>query len=202
MGAGKNGTVLGQKFWNGGWVPDDGYQNDAAYAGTNYNYWYPYILKFTAPELVGASEKVEMTLYVGDGNGASPTLRWALCSSDANKDLYRDTNGDVADPYQLASGTVTMENVASNNYQTITVKTSKIRSGETYYLFLWGYASPDNPQWITVYGANNHTAVIYGASGSVWVKTEEGLERCYAYNGRRKRLIPYVMTENGPKPTG
>lgn len=202
MAANNACAILGQKFWNGGWAPAEGYRTNAAYAGTNVSRWYPCILKFTVPEFTGVSTQVEFTLYVGNGAGESPTLRWALCGSDENMELYRDTNSEVADSHQLATGTVTMENVETNHYQTITVKTSRLRSGGTYYLFLWGYAPPEDAQWITVYTSDNHTAVLSSMDGAVRLKTSGGVKLCAVYNGSGKRMIPYVKTKTGPRPAG
>lgn len=163
------GTIAGQKYYNGEWEPAEGYRNEFAYAGTNYDHWYPYILKFTVPEFSGLPLELEFTLNVGQGIGEAPTLRWALCSSDENQDSYLDTNAAVVDPSQLAVGTVTMADIASNHYQTLTVNASGIKPGGTYYLYLWGYAEPSAPQYIKVYLAEDHSVVLHSVSGSVVV---------------------------------
>lgn len=172
------GVVAGQRYWNGGWVPAAGYQNGFAYAGTNAKRWYPYILKFTAPEFTGVSLKADITLYAGEEAGASPTLRWALCTSDENMEMYRDTNSPVADPTQLTSGIVTMENIDANNYQTISVSCSGIRPGGTYYLYLWGWSDPSDPQWISVYTADKHRVAVYSVAGAVRAKVVGAVRSC------------------------
>lgn len=180
------GAVIGQKFWNGGWVPVDGYHSNFAYAGTNVNRWYPYILKFTIPEFEGFPVKLDITLYVGQGAGESPTLRWALCDSDEFMERYRDTNGEVEDPTQLDHGTVTMANVSTNHYQTVTVRASGLKSGGTYYLYLWGHADPEDAQWIEVYLATSHSVILYSTSGSAIL-----------VSGGVKRSATTVVKRNG-----
>ena len=108
----------------------------------------------------------------------------------------------VTDSHQLAYGTVTMENVADKHYPTIEIKTTRIRSGGTYYLYLWGFTPPENPQWVTVYYADCHVVTIFSMAGAVRVKTPNGVKLCAVYNGRKIRMIPQVKTKTGTRPTG
>ena len=172
--------IVGQRYWNGSW---HGYRVNAAYAGTNVERYYPYILKFTVPEFAGVSLSVAFALACnGDANyegaGASPTLRWALCDSEENYEMYRDTHSEVADSHQMASGTVTIENVATSKLLELTINTSQVKSGVTYYLFLWGHAAPENPEWITISATDYHTVTLNSVAGAVRVKIVGTVSSC------------------------
>lgn len=181
----KPGIVLGQKHWNGNWEPKEGYESTKTdYAGSNYNYYYPFILKFQAPAFLGVSQALDITLNVSKGNSNTTRLRWALCDSDENLEMYRGTNGEVADSHQLVTGIVTMENMASDVYRSIHIETTKVRSGGTYYLFLWGYAPQTAPEYIKVRAPAGHTITLSIVSGIVHVKV----------NGKVISCMPIVKT--------
>lgn len=136
--------------------------------------FYPYALKFTAPAFTGASSAVEFSLsmYSGFRNGSkssSVNLRWALCTSDANISSY-NTAGAVADANQIVSGTVTFDglNSSTSTIKTLTIPTTALKSGVSYFLILWGNNSGGySGDTATMNAASKHSAVLEYNSGVV-----------------------------------
>lgn len=121
-------------------------------AGSQSSEYNTYILQFKTPAFPGVSEKVEIRLGYAKGNSASLTLRYALCTSDENRNKYCNTYGavtDDTDKYQVKSGTVSLTDIAATiTHKTITIETEKLKSNTTYYLILWAYTSKSNPKWV------------------------------------------------------
>ena len=134
--------------------------------------FYPYALKFTVPEFVGASSAVvfSLSMYGGYRNGSkssSVNLRWALCTSDANIDSY-NTAGAVSDANQIVSGTVTFDglNSSTSTIKTLNIPTTALKPGGTYYLVLWGNNSGGySGDTATINAASKHSAVLEYGSG-------------------------------------
>lgn len=195
------GTIVSHNRSHGSaWV---GYNTtDYGYAGSNYSEYNTYILKFTVPEFVGVSESVAISLsMVQSSGGASVTLRYALCTSDANKDKYCDTYSAVSDTYQVKSGTIALTDlVTSGSYKTITIDTSKVSSNSTYYLVLWAYTSTSDPNHVQFPRLDLTTPSItlnYN-TGLVYIDNGSGFEpyEIYIDNGKSwDRYIAYV--DNG-----
>ena len=193
------GSIVSQNYYSGGWV---GYRNTSAYAGTNQSAYYPYILKFTTPDFLGASESVTFTLGMTKGTGATPTLRYALCTSDANKTNYQDTNAAVTDANQIAAGTFKTGTLSTAvTLQTLSISTAKLEPSKTYYLFLWGYASQSSPAWVTVNDTSYHAVSVAYNSGLARIGDGSNMNeyQCYIGNGTNYDgpYIPYVGNGTG-----
>lgn len=192
----KECTIGGQRCWNGGWT---NYGTANTYAGTNTQSYYTYLLKFTIPEIIGVSDSVTFTLGMTKGLGDTPTLRYALCTSDSNKDYYTNTNGAVSEENQITSGTFTTEEVkAAVTYQKLTIPTKELKPGKTYYLFLWGYSEHSEPGFVTVNATNHHAVSLGYNSGLVYIDNGSGFTAYQVYidNGTSWDLcIPYI--DNG-----
>ena len=103
---------------------------------------YACCIKITVPNFVGVSDYISMKL--GDQQGDSYNRRYvqyALCSSDANKDMYATTS-EVTEENQIAVGTFGLLN-RDTEYTEVRINTRNLLPGHTYYLFL--YPSLDNP---------------------------------------------------------
>lgn len=190
------GTIVAQTGYNGGW---NSYGSAAMYAGKESGVYYPYILKFTTPDFVGVSEKITIHLGVIKGYHDSPTLRYSVCTSDANRDKYINTYSNVSDSYKIANGTITMSGI-STSMKTFSVSfyTTELQPNTTYYLYLYGYASYS--MWVTIMETSNHSIWVGWNAGLVYIDNGSSLEayQCYVDNGTSWDLvIPYVDNGTG-----
>lgn len=175
-----NCTVIGQSFaTNSGAFGDYGISH--AYAGANSSNYYVGIIKFETPAFTGRFERLDISLYVKSQYHANIKLRYALCSSDANKLNYRQTYGEVDDEYQIASGIFSMTGMSTSawkNYD-LTIEPSTMNPGTEYYLIFWGL---NNASFIDISGeVENHIiAVIYDPSFIVsvnhYAKNDDGTQ--------------------------
>lgn len=117
-------------------------QNAAKYAGyAGGSSYYAYVLKFTTPDFLGVSESLAFSLLLNQGMGTDVTLRYALCTSDANKNDYCGTKTAVSDSYQITTGTTKLNDMSSTVVRhTVNVSTAKLKPETTYYLILWAYS--------------------------------------------------------------
>lgn len=162
------------------------YGTAAAYAGYAGNAHYGYALKFTTPDFAGAVESIVFAMSMNVGVGSDVTLRYALCSSDSNKNAYAGAVGEVQDENQIATGLVAFEGITSAiKQQTITIATTKLRANTTYYLLLW---SADNTG-VSIKEVNS----AYGAA-SVTLHYNSGLIRIDTGDGE---LLCMPMIDNG-----
>jgi hypothetical protein len=134
-------TFVGQA---NGYTSLSSYSDSLVYAGYADDWrLYAASIKFTAPTFSGISESVTFTINMGEGLSTTATLRYAICTSDANIKSYMNTSEEVSDQYQIASGTinVTAPNEGYINTNTFTINTTKLQSDSTFYLILWAGAS-------------------------------------------------------------
>lgn len=175
------------------------YNKNAAYAGYNGTAYYAYILKFTTPAFTGASEGVSFGIWMNQGWGTDVTLRYAICSSDANKNSYCGTTGAVSDSNQITSGTVSLKGMSSTQEKrTVTVTTAKLKQNTTYYLILWAYNNTGVSLMNISSAWGEYSADLGYNSGLVWIDTGSGFEsyQCYIDNGTSWDMcIPYI--DNG-----
>ena len=134
-----NGTIMGQS--SGKAAGTAVYSDAACYAGANTSDGkYVYILKFKTPDFKGVFEKLNLNLYIKSNYSKTITHRYALATSDANRNSYRNTTSAVTEEFQLESGTFTYEGISTSAYNTITMSLSSVLEANTeYYLYLWGY---------------------------------------------------------------
>lgn len=176
-----------------GWVGNTGYGQD-----------YACVLRFDIPAFAGVSETLDVALVCRSGGWANVTFRWAICTSDAHRELYNMTRAEVADENQFASGTATFTDL-SNNVETkhFQLPTKHIQGGRTYYLFLWGYNDSGLYLWSVSSNYGNHSITLEYQVGGVRVKTAEGVKMFGVFlkqDGEVKQVIPYIKTPSGVKP--
>lgn len=76
--------------------------------------------------------------YAPSINFQTKGFRWALCSSQANRDLYKGQTAVTSDPYQIVSGTSTFTyDNGGYEYNTLTIDSDAIPSDTDLFLFLW-----------------------------------------------------------------
>ena len=184
-----------------GWVYGTNKEAFVGYAGgARYD---AAILRFDAPYVPGASEALDLSLAVRKSGNSNVRLRWAVCTSDANKEKYRSTTNTVADKNQIASGTILLDNLTDKDTvytRTFQIPVEGIGKG-TWYLILWAYES--SGAWLEPISTDKGSygiSVVCAAGGVVRVKTADGVKAFAVYNGKRKQLIPYVKTASGIKP--
>lgn len=88
----------------------------------------------------GKSTKLSLSFkgYCPSTTFGSKGFRWAICSSNANKNLYKGQSAVTGDGYQLASGTATLA-YNSGSYKTYTVEMAadNLPSGQNLYVYFW-----------------------------------------------------------------
>lgn len=190
---------LAMAYSTDGWV----YGTDSeAYAGFAGGVQYAVsILRFDAPAIYGSVQSLDLGLVMRKGINASVKLRWAICTSDANREKYRSTTNAVEDENQIASGTIQIEDLTGDaETRTFRIPVEGIGKG-TWYLILWAFegggiflepVSSDKGS----YGVS----VVCTISGILRIKTAGGAKAFGSYNGRRKRMVPYIKTESGIRP--
>ena len=135
-----NCTIAGQIYGWESYNKDNYVTTYDSYAGYNKDFYYAYIIKFTTPTFSGISENITLNLYSSIGVGTNATLRYAICSSDSNKDSYLNVNGAVNDSNQISTGTVTFSDMTSNIVEkSVSIPTISLLPNTDYYLILWNY---------------------------------------------------------------
>lgn len=129
------GTIVATCGYNGGWTS---YGQVQVYAGYSNSTKYAACINVLTPAFSGKSKSIVFTLR---GNtfrpsGGDPVLRWALCSSDANKQSYVNPGAVTSDQYQIATGTITFTD--ENKDTGLTIETDSLKGETNYYLMLWG----------------------------------------------------------------
>lgn len=168
------------------------YNQGVAYAGYAGSLYYAYVQKFTTGGFLGASESVNFTMYVTNGVGDSVTLRYAICSSDSNKNAYCGTSKIVVDQNQIVNGTITVSNLSAEvERRIITIPVTALKANTTYYLMLWASGNTGiSLKGISSAWGNFSTEVGYN-SGLAWIGADA--YQCYVRNGSNWDLcIPYI----------
>ena len=203
---------------NGAWATE----NSSAYAGSATGYYYTTKITFKTPSFSGTPGSITFKLAMSQFVGTSVNLRYAICSSDANKASYCNTFSAVSDANLIIAGTANITGLttglsASELYKEITINASELASNKTYYLFLWSSTSEaTNPKCVVIQpqgaylDANtkvNHTISITvgsggdgGQSGLVYIDNGTSFEayQVYIYNGSGWDLyIPYIDNGSG-----
>ena len=160
---GLNGWQYGTSSWLSSYGSYD--LNIGRYNNTNYQ---PFIMKFTTPSFSGVSTSLQFKFAMKYRNVLNQSARWAICTSDANRDKYRDTHSAVTDSYQVASGTVTFTvNGSGTTYNVpLNITTTALKGSTTYYLFIWSGSD------------TGYTSVLH----STGAKTTGTIEYTTAYN--------------------
>lgn len=186
-----------------GWTA---YSTNAAYAGHSASNNYVYLLQFTTPAYNGNSSKITFSFGVGKQSATSGTLRYAVCSSDANKFSYNNTVAAVTDSYAIKAGTFSYSGLTSGvNTVSFTVDTDGLKGGTTYYLYIWGSSSTSD--WVTVHAIDsnnwhsisiqyNEGGLVYIANGSsfdayeVWIANGSKFEQYEVYVADGSKFVP------------
>lgn len=193
---------LAQAYSAGNWEYGT---NGTAYVGdTGYGQQYAYALRFDVPAFAGVSEELDVALVCRIGKGTDVTLRWALCTSDANRGLYAGTTAEVADSNQIAAGTVTIRGVSTAvTTKSFQLPVTKITGGGTYYLILWAYNATGLGIRAVSSSNGSHSVSLGYNVGVLRVKTAKDVKMYGIYvklNGEVKQCIPYIKTPSGLKP--
>lgn len=192
-------TNLALAYSTDGWVYGTDNRSYAGFAG-GVQYAVS-ILRFDAPAIPGTVKNLNVSLIMTKGINSDVTLRWALCTSDANREKYRSTYGEVADENQIASGTIHIEGLTgTGETRLFDIPVENIGKG-TWYLILWAgdegggiFLEPVSSD------KGNYSVSIICTGGILWIKTAGGVKPFGVYNGERKRLTPYIKTESGIRP--
>lgn len=157
-----NCTIIGQKSRGG-----STYAATAVYMGYgNGSTHYEYVLSFTTGAFAGKSNSITFNIKMGNSSqGASRTYRWALLNSDSSvvgrdtsENLYFDKHVEVADPNQLAQGTITWSDMNKDTHKALTIETTELKENTNYFLVLWAYST--NPtSFVTVSNTQYHGGI-------------------------------------------
>lgn len=176
---------------------------DVAYAGFAGGSLYGVtILRFDVPAFVGVSEGLDLGIVMTVGLGSEAVLRYAVCTSDANREAYMNTSGAVADENQIDAGTITFSGLTSDVVKkTAAIKTTKIKGGSTYYLFLWAYGDTGVSIKSVTGAYGDHSVSIGYNLGVVRLKNKRYMV-FVKLGGVARQMIPYVKTPSGLRPGG
>lgn len=133
------GSIVGQAY---GTSSLSSYSTkNAAFGGYTGGKYYVYVLKFTIPNFNGLSKTMNFDMYINNQSGQkTANLRYAICDSDENAKNYMGTASGVSDPHQKASGVISIQDLSGTTKKhTIEINTTNLKTGGTYYLFLWSY---------------------------------------------------------------
>ena len=171
-----------------------------------YDYYGVYVLQFTTHSFYGVSTniKISISIYQADhyGDIVDIPIRYAICKSDSNKDMYRHTSSSVSDENQLVSGVFTIPSVSSTSeWHEIMINTPKIEPNTTYYLFLW--AASDSHDTVnrflnyTPWMTNEHIVIEY-YEHMTHIDTGSEIKPCQCYIDNGESWIPVVpYIDNG-----
>ena len=180
----------------------------ASYGDSYYDGYYTCCLKFRTPKFAGISERIKFQIgihYIGNND---TTLRWALCSSDANKGKYSGDGiySEVEDEYQIAQGTVVWEDLFQTDdlLRELTVETNALKPETEYYLFLWSFYDKYYIYTaVRVAAAAEHSAVVEYKAGLIQGKHNGQMHSCVVdvvAGGVWKQTMPEVAANGAWKP--
>lgn len=164
------------------------------------------IFRFDVPALSKGFKGLSVRIAVYNGLGTNPKLRYAICTSDANRESYRSTTGAVSDPNQIATGTITLSGVGSTaSMKEFSIQDVNLEGGKTYYLILW--AAETTGVFISAVNSElgNHSVSVSYDGGVVWLKANGQVKPYMVFakaSGSLKQMISYVKTASGVKPGG
>lgn len=161
------------------------------------------ILRFEVPAIAGTSKGLSAGIVVRSGPvSGNLKFRYAVCTSDANREKYRSTTAAVSDANQIKTGTITLSSVSNTAAKKSFSIDVEMTGGKTYYLMLWAYESTG--VFVSAVSAGHSVTVSYDG-GVVRVKVN-GVVKPYMVfvkvSGSLKQMIPYVKTASGIKPGG
>lgn len=198
-----NCTVVGQVYANnnGGW---GSYGPSAPYAGANSTNKYTWMMQFTTPSFTGVCKKLTINLSAKIQSSYYTTIniRYALLSSDANRDSYKNKLGAIEDSNQISTGIYpTMNLTSAYQHFTLELDLKTLTPDTTYYLILWGSSNGTSTNTLTnMNTAENHIIVIHYDDGLLYIDDGTNLvsHQCYIDNGTGFDLyLPYVDTGTG-----
>lgn len=160
------------------------------------------ILRFDVPSLPSPFKSLDIGIVVSSGVGSDVKLRYAVCTSDANRAEYVSTTGAVSDANQIADGTIAIGEVSSAAAKMEFSIDVDLAGGKTYYLILWAFEQTG----VFVNAASSgHSATVVYNGGVVRLKANGQAKPHMALakvSGSLKQTIPYVKTASGIKPCG
>ena len=194
---------------DGSW--NDQSSDKSGYAGAYGEGYYTSCLKLRTPKFAGVSERIMFQVRLYNIGPNDTKLRWALCSSDANKGKYTGDwsnriYSEVEDKYQLAQGTVEWADIelTENPMRELIVETNALKPETDYFLFLWSYYSKDSiSTTVRVAAAAEHSAVVEYKAGLIQVKHNGAEISCVVdvvSGGEWKQAMPEVAVNGAWKP--
>ena len=163
------------------------------------------ILRFDVPAISGTSKGLNVGVVVDKAIGSDVKLRYAVCTSDANRESYRSTTGAVSDANQVATGIITLSDLSSTTARKEFSIDVELPGGKTYYLILW--ASEQTGVFVNAESSElgYHSVTVLYNGGVVRLKVNGQVKPYMVFvkvSGSLKQMIPYVKTASGIKPGG
>lgn len=186
------------KLHNGGWSA--GYTGNVAYVGRNGSAYYTVISKFECPKFPEGYKINKLTLSLAKYIQAGITtarLRWAICTSDDNKDRYI-THLAVNDDKMLLQGVVTLDNISNIvKVQEFDIECPDgLTPGQTYYLFLWSADDTSvGAEFCSLYAEQSAINFTFDLAGIVYISNGTGFDvfRPYISDGSQfTPIAPYI----------
>ena len=157
--------------------------------------YFSYHMKFKTPEYIDYPANLTISIKMkGMELGFSgtadpdPTMRYAICSSDANYQLYAQTTSPVTDEFQIISGTFT-ENTTDGGISNIVIKNAILDPDTIYYLIIWDANYMMSGRQTNIYPASEHNIVVELAGSDPIYYTKFDLYIPYIDNGASWELL-------------
>lgn len=151
--------------------------------------YFSYHMKFKTPEYIDYPANLTISIKMkgmelGFSGAADPdpTMRYAICSSDANYQLYAQTTSPVTDEFQIISGTFA-ENTTDGGVSNIVIKNAILDPDTTYYLIIWDANYMSSGRQTNIYPASEHNIVVELAGSDPIYYTKFDLYIPYIDNG-------------------
>lgn len=157
--------------------------------------YFSYHMKFKTPEYIDHPANLTISIKMkgmdlGFSGAADPdpTMRYAICSSDANYQLYARTTSPVTDEFQIISGTFA-ENTTNGGVSNIVVKNVILDPDTIYYLIIWDANYMMSGRQTNIYPASEHNIAVELAGSDPIYYTKFDLYIPYIDNGTSWDLL-------------
>ena len=95
-------------------------------------------IKLTTPNFEGSPKYLRVSLkYWGSSRASDFLARYALCTSNSNRDVYINKAGDVSDVNQIISGAFVIPADPHMDIFTLTIPIEQLSGSTAYWLYLW-----------------------------------------------------------------
>jgi hypothetical protein len=203
------GTVIAMAHWQGSLGSSDkwgsGYVTGGVTAvgfsdggGVQYDS-NTFLMKFKTPKFTGVLESIRFLfdwhIFSNTISHAGVKVRYALCKSDENKDMYIVPYETVEEEHQIITGTQdwALDESIDQDYELL-VETRNLQPETEYYLFLWPRSAPCYMAYVN-YTSQLAVEINYNVH-SARIEIGAELKRCLCYVENGESWFPIAPNED------